>query len=432
MAMKSVAGTERDMTLSLEILERLIGSEGARDVGVRLWDGRPWPDEAPRRATLVLNHAGALRSMFVGGDERSLAEAYLYDDFDIEGDIEAVFGLADRLSRSTDSWRAKLPVADLLLRLPGLCRMPRTGRGPARLQGRKHSEERDRKAISYHYDVSNDFYALFLGASMNYSCAYFQSPDDDLDAAQARKLDLLCRKLRLAPGQRLLDIGCGWGALVLAAARRGADATGVTLGEPQAILGQERIRAEGLGDGARIRIQDYRRIPEDGVPYDALASVGMVEHVGRENLPLYFRKAYRLLRPGGVFLNHGIACPVNEAPPPKADFSSAYVFPDGELVPIGELISVAEQAGFEVRDVESLREHYKLTLRQWVRRLEARHDEALSFVDELTYRVWRLYMAASAHAFDKGSRSVYQVLLSKPDDQGRSGLPLTRDDWYRT
>ena len=415
---------------TLRILDGVFDAEAKQRVGVRLWDGTRWPDAAPRPATLVLNHPGALRTMFLPGTELALAEAYLYDDFDIVGDIEAVFGLADALAARTSGWRKKLAAARDLLRLPAGSNPEYGQRGPARLAGKRHSVERDRAAVTYHYDVSNDFYALWLDRRMVYSCAYFQAADDDLDTAQARKLDTLCRKLRLQPGQRLLDIGCGWGGLAIHAAQRyGVDATGITLSGPQVALANERIAAAGLADRCRVEARDYRELDEPA-GYDALVSVGMFEHVGAAVLPAYFAQAWRLLKPGGAFLNHGIASRATDAPLHGPSFSDTYVFPDGELTPINITLHAAEGAGFEVRDVESLREHYALTLRHWVRRLEAEHDQALKFVDEPTYRVWRLFMSGSAHGFTTGRLNVYQALLVKPDTQGRSGLPLTRDDWY--
>lgn len=419
--------------LTLDLLESLIPAEARQQVGIRLWDGTRWPDEAPRPATLVLKHPGALRAMFIPGTEVGLGEAYLYDDFDIEGSAEAVFALADAFTNGGPGWQKKLRAGAELARLPAARRTAKPRRGPARLSGRKHSVERDRQAVTYHYDVSNDFYSLWLDKRMVYSCAYFQSAQDSLDAAQEHKLDLICRKLRLKPGQKLLDLGCGWGGLILYAAQHyGVDATGITLSQPQADLANERIRLAGLSDRCRALVQDYREVPADDTHfYDALVSVGMFEHVGAVKLPGYFARAWQLLKPGGIFLNHGIAIRMDQQEAGSGpSFSEAYVFPDGELVPISTSLNAAEQAGFEVRDVESLREHYALTLRQWVRRLEAHHQEALKYVDEPTYRVWRLYMSGSAYGFSMGRLNVYQSLLVKQDAQGRSGLPLTRSDWY--
>jgi cyclopropane-fatty-acyl-phospholipid synthase len=418
--------------ISLKLLDDLLGRAADGRVGARLWDGTRWPDERPRDATLVLRHPGALRAMFRAGTELALSEAYLHDDFDIEGNVESVFGLADSLAKRTAGWTQKLVAFSELGRLPkDKSRSQAARRGPARLSGRLHSIERDREAIRYHYDVSNDFYRLFLDRRMVYSCGYFADRNTGLDDAQLAKLDLVCRKLRLMPGQRLLDIGCGWGGLVMhAAGRYGVDATGITLSRPQVELATERIAAAGLAKTCRVQFLDYREVPEDR-SFDALVSVGMFEHVGGAMLGAYFAKAARLLARGGAFLNHGIASRVTDPFDPGPSFSNSYVFPDGETLPINVTLKAAEEAGFEVRDVESLREHYALTLRHWVRRLEAGHAEALRHVDEATYRVWRLYLSGSAHGFTTGRLNVYQALLALPAAGGASGLPLTREDWYR-
>ncbi len=397
-----------------------------------MWDGTPWPDDGPRPATVVLRHPGALRAMLLPGTEVGLGEAYLYDDIDIEGNAESVFALADSITQTALDWRKKLRAGSDLTRLPAGPRRIKARRGPAHLSGRKHSVDRDRQAVTYHYDVSNDFYSLWLDKRLVYSCAYFHSSDDDLDTAQEQKLDIICRKLRLQPGQRILDLGCGWGGLIIYAAQHyGVDATGITLSQPQADLANERIQAAGLSDRCRARVQDYREVPTgDLPPYDAIVSVGMFEHVGAARLPSYFAQAWKLLKPRGVFLNHGIASRATDLAQNGPSFSETYVFPDGELVPINTTLHAAEEAGFEVRDVESLREHYALTLRHWVQRLEIHHQDALKFVDEPTYRVWRLFMSGSAYGFTAGRNNIYQALLVKPDGQGSSGLPWTRAGWY--
>jgi cyclopropane-fatty-acyl-phospholipid synthase len=428
--MKTATRADETIDLTLRILNDFLTDAPESDVGVRLWNGALWPDNKPHAATIVLKHPGALRAMLMPGDELNLGEAYIYDDFDIEGSVEAVFGLSDTLTEKQPGWVDKARAAYGLLRLPDTKNHRAARRAPAKLRGQPHSIERDREAVRYHYDVSNDFFALWLDREMVYSCAYFHAPDEELDIAQARKLDYICRKLRLRRGQRLLDLGSGWGALLIHAAEHyGVDATGITVSEPQAELANARIAAALMMSQCHALVRDYRQM--DGTEiYDALVSVGMFEHVGASMLPTYFDRAYHLLKPGGVFLNHGIASRENDRGSHGPNFVDTYVFPDGELVPINETLRASESAGFEVRDVESLREHYALTLRQWVRRLEAHHDDALKFVDEPTYRVWRLYMSGSAHGFATGTLNVYQSLLVKPDANGKSHLPLTRADWY--
>jgi cyclopropane-fatty-acyl-phospholipid synthase len=412
------------------LLRDLLEGLHPRDFAVRLWDGSTLEEEPgePRRFTMVLKHPGAMRALFRSPSELSLGEAYLYDDFDIEGDIGSAFSLADHLVHFHPGLGGRLRLARQLLALPSPERT-RAVRPSERLHGLRHSKSRDRLAVTYHYDVSNTFYSLWLDSRMVYSCAYFASPGEELDAAQERKLDYICRKLRLRGGERLLDIGCGWGGLVIhAALLHGVDATGITLSRPQAELANERIRQAGVSDRCRVEFRDYRDVGEPGA-FDKLVSVGMFEHVGESRLAEYFGRAFRLLRPGGVFLNHGIACNPAFPPVPGPSFADHYVFPDGELVPLGVTLRTAEANGFEVRDVESLREHYVLTLRHWVRRLEARREEACRAAGEKAYRLWRLYMAGAAHKFRTGRNNVYQALLVKPD-RGASGLPLTRSDWY--
>ena len=419
------------------VLSEIFAGCSLDKVGVRLWDGTAWPDERPRAAMLALKHSGALGRMFLPGTEVGLAQAYLHDDFDIEGDIAVAFEIGDFLLAHLGDWKKKLKLAGLLVALPDQdvrATMRRAARQLLpRIRGKQHSLERDRRAVTFHYDVANDFYRLWLDPRMVYSCAYFISQDDDLDAAQECKLDYLCRKLRLRPGQRLLDIGCGWGALVIHAAKHfGVRAEGLTLSEPQAEWARARIAETGLINEATIDLRDYREISSDGSQcYDAIVSVGMAEHVGREKLPDYFSAAHRALKPGGVFLNQAIGEGVVARPDNRdGSFIEQYVFPGGDIPPLPIMLRAAESAGFEIRDVENLREHYALTLRHWLRRLEMHHAEALSFVDEATYRVWRLYLAGSAHGFRRGHIAVYQTLLAKLDSSGQTELPLTREDWY--
>jgi cyclopropane-fatty-acyl-phospholipid synthase len=426
--MTTVRVNDEAIETCLEFLRDVLGAVTVRDFAVRFWNGSTWEagSVAPYRFTLVLRHPGSLRRMFWPPGELTLAEAYINGDFDIEGDIEGVFSHVDALLAHRPGLAERLRTVWRLARLPAPSGRPKVDRS-ARLRGSRHSLRRDRQAVRHHYDLSNEFFTLFLDERMVYSCAYFASDSVGLDAAQEQKLDYICRKLCLRPGERLLDIGCGWGGLIRHAVRHyGVFADGITLSAEQAELARRRIEEEGLADRCRVLIRDYREVDRPG-EYDKLVSVGMVEHVGAACLPEYFRRAGRLLRPGGVFLNQGIACAAPGYRP--SEFIRRYVFPDGELTPISATLRAAEKAGFEVRDVESLREHYTLTLRHWVRRLEDRHEEACRLTDEVAYRIWRLYIAGSAHAFRIGLLNLYQALMVKPD-RGHSGLPLTRDDWY--
>jgi cyclopropane-fatty-acyl-phospholipid synthase len=302
-----------------------------------------------------------------------------------------------------------------------------------RLHGRVHSKRRDAQAISHHYDVSNDFYRLLLGPSLTYSCACFDDPADSLEAAQSRKHELVAGKLGLRPGMRLLDVGCGWGSMVLhAAAHHGVQAVGVTLSEQQATLARQRVAEAGLGDRVEIRVQDYRDV-RDG-PFDAISSIGMFEHVGLSKLQEYFTTLHGLLATSGRLLNHGIACtpvPWYARYVPQAlkghTFLQRYVFPDGELHEVGTVVSAMQAAGFEARHAENLREHYALTIGHWLANLESRWDEAAALTSEGRARVWRLYLAGSQYAFQEGHIQLVQVLATR-SDQGRSGMPL-RPDW---
>ncbi len=411
-----------------------------RRFGIRLWDGSALPTEGEPVFSLVLNHPWALRSMFQPPVELSLGEAFIRNDFEIEGDIFSAFPLLQAIADHALSLGQMADLAFGLLSLPKEGRAAVEGRGPLRAHGLLHSRERDRQVVQYHYDVGNDFYALWLDRNLQYSCGYFPTGKEDLDRAQELKMEHICRKLRLQPGEKLLDIGCGWAGLARwAASHHGAQVLGVTLSKNQKAYADEQIEREGLRGKVLVELRDYRDLEQES--FDKIVSVGMFEHVGRMNLPTYFAQAYRLLKPGGLFLNHGISR--RALTDPRAEgfvakrvigegsFSQRYIFPDGELVPVSEAAGVAEVAGFEVRDVESLREHYALTLRNWVRRLAEHRLEAIKVAGEVTYRTWRLYMSASAYGFESGSINVNQMLLAKMTPEGRSGVPLSREDLYQ-
>jgi cyclopropane-fatty-acyl-phospholipid synthase len=394
---------------------------------VRFWDGSAiGPDDA--KATIVVRSPRALRRIASAPGELGIGRAYVSGDLDLEGDLATVLAVGD--SRADfhvgfAGWTRATRAAVMA----GALRPLIVGVPPeeARLSGRRHTRRRDAAAIAHHYDISNEFYRLVLGPAMTYSCAYFALPDSSLEDAQRDKHELICRKLRLKEGERMLDVGCGWGTLAIHAAQRfGVSVVGVTLSQKQAELAAKRVAEAGVGDRVEIRIQDERDV-DDG-PYDAITSVGMFEHVGAERLSKYFRHLHALLRPQGRLLNHGISRP----PGPRARFArrsfiDRYVFPDGELHEVGTVVSVMHRAGFEARDLESLREHYALTLRRWVANLEANRGRAIALVGEGRYRVWRLYMAAAARNFNLGKTQVHQILAVRSDGGG-SGLPLRRGD----
>ena len=420
------------------LLKRLfLGFRGS--LAMRLWNGttlqlgRSALDRAPQ-FTLVCKRPSVVRSMVLGRDPLRLAEAYFREDIDVEGDFFAALSLKDDLHTISLSPRHRLGALIAALRLRSADGAP-AGAAPrsASLHGPaipEHSKTANRAAIQFHYDVSNEFYALWLDEAMVYSCAYFERPGDGLEEAQRAKLDHICRKLQLEPGDRFLDIGCGWGALVIHAARHyGVRAHGVTLSERQLELARSRVTAAGLEDRVTVELQDYRDLQGDSV-YDKVASVGMFEHVGLRNLPLYFSTVHRLLKPSGLFLNHGITHDVEGwSKTSSTEFINRYVFPDGQLDTVSNIQRGMERARFEIADVEALRPHYALTLRRWVARLEEKHAEALRHVSESTFRVWRLYMAACALEFESGEIGVYQVLASKRAT-GAASQALTRRHMY--
>jgi cyclopropane-fatty-acyl-phospholipid synthase len=404
---------------------------------LRFWDGSSLPAAEAGRVlsdgkgsapTVLVRDPLALSHILREPNQVGLARAWVSGMLDAD-DLESVLALRQRFYglRLTIADRARLLLAALRVGGAGLLSRAPVPSIEAQVGGRRRSLGRDRVAVRHHYDVSNRFYRLVLGPSLVYSCAYFGSGGDSLEAAQEQKLELICRKLRLTAGQRLLDIGCGWGSLVMhAAAHHGVDAVGITLSESQAQLARERIAEAGLDRRASVRVADYREL-SDG-PYDRVVSVGMYEHVGCSELPRYAGAVRALMRPGGLFLNHGIARLHSDSPASET-FISRYIFPDGELHPLTELVSALEGAGLEPRDVESLREHYVFTLRRWLENLDRHSDEVLSEVGAERERAWRLYMLGAASAFESGEISVYQVLAAR--DGAPHGLPLQRGQSMR-
>ncbi|MEV2192809.1 cyclopropane-fatty-acyl-phospholipid synthase family protein [Streptomyces phaeochromogenes] len=427
----------QDAALRLKaLMEQLLGAP--LPVRIRAWDGsEAGPPESP---VLVVRNRRALRRLLWKPGELGMARAWVAGDLTVDGDLYAVLDVMAELvwERGEDArtLREALRDPDVRAAVWGLVRMagpplpPAPPREEVRRRPHLHTKRSDRRAISHHYDVGNDFYEIVLGPSMVYSCAYWDSPDGTLEDAQHDKLGLVARKLGLKPGMRLLDVGCGWGSMAIHAAREyGVSVVGVTLSQEQAAYARKRVAEEGLTDRIEIRVQDYRDVT-DG-PYDAISSIGMAEHVGSDRYLEYARDLFALLKPGGRLLNHQIGRrPRRDESAYEIDeFIDAYVFPDGELAPIGGTVSSLETAGFEVRDVESLREHYALTLRRWVANLEADWPNAVRLTSPGRARVWRLYMAASALAFERNRIGVNQVLAVKTPDTGTSGMPLRARSW---
>ena len=418
------------------LLEQLLGSEVP--MRIRAWDGsQAGPPGAP---ALVVRNRRAVRRLLWKPGELGLARAWVAGDLDIEGDFYGALALLSGLVWERDDTRSGFRIlrdartrAALfgLVRLGGLPLPPAPPREEIRrARGHLHTRSTDKRAISHHYDVGNGFYELVLGPSMVYSCAYWPDPDATLEQAQHDKLDLVCRKLALRPGQRLLDVGCGWGSMAMHAAREyGVSVVGITLSHEQAAYARKRVADAGLTDRVEIRVQDYRDVA-DG-PYDAISSIGMAEHVGSEKYLEYAQDLYRLLVPGGRLLNHQIARrPMSDESAYDLDeFIDAYVFPDGELAPLGTTVTQLERAGFEVRDVESIREHYAHTLRRWVTNLESGWQRAVRLTGSGRARVWRLYMAACALGFERNHLGVNLVLAVRVPESGAAGMPLRARTW---
>jgi cyclopropane-fatty-acyl-phospholipid synthase len=392
-------------------LDRLINKlqqSAALPVRLELWNGRAVDLASHPTVKVSVPKPSGLRFL-ISPNLMKLGEAYVEGHIRVDGPILEVFRVAEALAKSA------------------------AAKGRRSLTGfLPHSKRLDREAIQYHYDVSNEFYSLFLDRNMLYSCAYFRAENDALETAQEQKLDHILNKLMLKPGERFLDIGCGWGALIIRAAKEyGAQAVGVTLSRNQYEFAQRRIREEGLEGRCEVRLQDYRDIPGEGT-FDKIASVGMFEHVGLRNLRAYFVKVRSLLRDGGLVLNHGItsADADNRAVGMGAgEFIHRYVFPHGELPHISLVLNEMSRAGLEVADAESLRRHYARTCFEWAQRLEKNREPAIASAGDKRYRIWQVYLAGCAHGFQHGWMNIYQVLACK-DADALNPLPMTRDYMY--
>jgi cyclopropane-fatty-acyl-phospholipid synthase len=407
-------------------------------MAVRLWSGETIHigGRMPN-FTLVFNTPQAFRDAMLSGSPLQLANAYFSGALDVDGDLYRALDLQRDFGQQRLRLTEKIWILAKLLS-PGLPAGDGIGGAvtsavrcaPFNGAARANSRAQNAMAIAFHYDLPSEFYHTWLDERMVYSCAYFAHPDDSLATAQANKLEHLCRKLRLKPGEKLLDVGCGWGALAIWAAKHyGVRVTGITLSRNQLEWARERVRREGLSGQVTLEYLDYRELKEEA-SFDKVASVGMFEHVGLKNLPVYFGAVHRVLKPGGLFLNHGITH--DEEGWNKTlttEFINRYVFPDGELDTVSNIQREMERSQFEIWDVEGLRPHYARTLRQWVARLEAAHQAALRHVDESTWRVWRLYMAGSALHFENGDIGVYQILASKRAPN-TVPVPMTRKDLY--
>jgi cyclopropane-fatty-acyl-phospholipid synthase len=402
------------------IITDIFGSE--LPIRIRAYDGT---DVGPRhaRTTLILGSPDALTRMIMAPGDVGLARAYVAGDIRIEGDIYEALELRHALPGGRFS-ASRMRSLVRQVKLRDLRWLPPPSE---EYHGwiRSHTRRSDASAISHHYDVSNEFYRFVLGPSLTYSCAVFDSPAESLEEAQENKHGLICAKLGLRPGMRLLDVGCGWGSMMLHAVKHHqVTAVGVTISQNQADLAEKRVAEEGLADKIDIRLQDYRDV-DDG-PFDAISSIGMFEHVGLKRLEQYFAKMVDLLEPGGRLLNHAISR--TESPKGRVirrrDFVQRYVFPDGELHEVGRVVTALQDVGLEVRHVENLREHYALTLRRWVANLEENWESAVLEVGEGRARVWRLYMAASAVNFEDNHLHIDQVVAVKTPSSGRASVPL--------
>ncbi len=434
---------------TIAVLDLAFGPPPERNYDIRLWDGTLQRGGVSPSAdySLFFSRRGALRRMLLPPSELTIVEALISGDVEIEGNMESAMFLSDAIGKNVQSGGGFAKLLPRVIALPKDDEAPRP-EDSRYTRGLRLLTPRTRKSteseIRFHYDVGNDFYSLWLDRRMLYTCAYYKKATDDLETAQVNKLDHICRKLRLQPGERFLDIGCGWGGLVMHAVEHyGVHGTGITLSAAQAEWAQQKIAEKGIGDRCKVEVLDFRDLPANA-RYDKMSSVGVTEHIPEDQQPAYFARAFQAIEPGGLFMNH---CEVSTRTARRTNsvgerfsrwlwkrdqFIDRYVFPDAKLVPLASVIRAAEKVGFETRDVESLREHYAMTLRAWVRGLEHRKAEAIRLVGERTYRVWRLYMSAAAFGFHTAGLNLVQTLLAKPLPDGNSNMPLTREYMYQS
>lgn len=400
---------------------------------IELWNGLRWePDDQPVQVTLIINEPSVLRTLLLSGGTQALAELYMSGRANVLGDFEALIPLIDHLISLKPTFPERLALFRYALKLPKAKKTASIDYQPAVLSGDSKGRQRVKDAIKYHYDLPSEFWQLWLDPYMQYTCAYFHTPEDDLPQAQLQKLEHICRKLQLKPGDRLLDFGCGWGGLIIYAAKHyQVKATGVTLSKYQAEHAQQWIKEEGLTDLCQVEFCDFRDAGKFGT-FDKISGVGITEHLTSALIDEYFQTAWHCLNPGGILFNQASGCSLRQ-PLRKEDgsFITEYIFPNTEIMLIGDTLRAAEGAGFEVRDVENLREHYELTIRHWQRRFEANAEGVRAFFDESAYRAYQMYFTGCIYDFKIGRNNLYQTLFVKPLDN-RSQMPFTRQYLYQS
>ncbi len=422
---------------AMQWVEHFIQPLENKAFAVELWNGMRWePSDRPAQVTLVIREPGVLRTLFLSGGTQALAELYMSGRADVVGDFEALIPLIDHLIALKPTIGEWFSLARYALKLPRVTTAPptaETSQGsyqPAVLSGDVKGRQRVKDAIKYHYDLPSKFWQLWLDPYMQYTCAYFHSPEDDLPTAQLQKLEHICQKLRLQSGDRFLDMGCGWGGLIIYAAKHyNVRATGVTLSRLQAEHAQNWIKQEGLEDVCQVEFCDFRDAKKFGT-FDKISGVGITEHLTSALINEYFQAAWNCLNPGGILFNQASGCSIRQPLRKEShSFITEYIFPNTEILLIGDLLRAAENAGFEVRDLENLREHYELTLRHWKQRFEDNADGVSEFFDDSAYRAYQMYFTGCIYDFKIGRNNLYQTLFVKPSEN-KSGMPLTRQYLY--